>query len=80
MKQIQALDAGLRNQQALPNGDGKYAVFNGQQVPVTTAAWPLQFGIPAPNARRSVPAVDVQPVGHTTWFDISERAEVSLHQ
>jgi hypothetical protein len=54
-----------------------YVVFNGRQVPVTTAAWPLQFGIPAPNARRSVPAVDVQPVGHTTWFDIVEQAEVS---
>lgn len=54
-----------------------YVVFNGRQVPVTTAAWPLQFGIPAPNARRSVPAVDVQAVGHTTWFDIIEQAEVS---
>lgn len=53
-----------------------YVVFNGQHVPVTTAAWPLQFGLPVPNARRPAPAVDVQPVGHTTWFDIIEQAEV----
>ena len=57
-----------------------YVVFDGRQVPVTTDAWPLQFGIPAPNSRRNVPAVDVQPVGHTAWFDIIEQAEVSLHQ
>ena len=39
-----------------------YVVLNGQQVPVTTAAWPLQFGIPAPNARRSV-----RPLTSSRW-------------
>jgi hypothetical protein len=53
-----------------------YIVLNGQQVPVTTDAWPLQFGIPDPNPR-AAPAVDVQPVGHTAWFDIMEQVEVS---
>ncbi len=56
-----------------------YVVFNGQQIALNTPPWPVQFAVPAPNARRSAaPAVDViVPTGHTTWWDIAQEAEVS---
>jgi hypothetical protein len=63
------------------NGAGlvvDYVVLDGQQVKVKTAAWPLQFAIPAPNARRRAPTDDVvQPEGHTAWWDVIEQVEVS---
>jgi len=55
-----------------------YAVVNGQQIPLKTAAGLLNFGVPTPNPRRRIPTVDtIMPEGRTQWWDIIEQVEVS---
>jgi hypothetical protein len=54
-----------------------FVVFNGQQIPLKVAAGPLDFATYRPGARVR-PLPDLRPLGSTTWWDVTEQAEVSV--